>query len=535
MKKSNTLEYVFICFLIVITTGISIAQTVLYTLKTPSAAYYPYVHNFVEDYYYYLHIMRQGYEGWWQATSWLTSEVFSARVVNLLFIVLGHVARITSLTLPATYTLARVFAGSVLLFLSYIFLRILYPSSALKRIVAMLFVSFSTYWWGWGTQGPQVARFVVEWTEFDPMFRWSYIPHHLWSKVGMLIAFICAYQFVEKEQNTLKFLMIAILATLFAGFASPVTYATLVPVMVLWLGMEVVFQKGWRACVARAARITGVIVCTALIVAIYHRIVQHDVFPWTSYLEWEKVQYAISIRSYVESLGPAFVFFLLSIFSLYKTSHGRLLMAWVFSGFLMVFVFARFIPLSNIRFLEGYQFIPIAIGAIEGIWLAGRSIGREPRYVKAFCVSVCVVSIAYFAVGMFASLKLHAAYVAMNTSNIQVYIPRDLVGIFAYLNGKQGQSVVLAPYEISTMIPALTGKRVVAGHTMMTYNNRDKKQRIDDFFSLSGSNRASSILSEFNISYIVSPSSYDVPGLVGAPVVTLVMETPSYTLYTVHL
>src|SRR3989344_5672438 len=146
-----------VLFLISVTLLISISQTLFYLWMTPAGTTYPLVHNFIEDYYQYLDIMRQGYDGWWGATSRLTPEIYPRMFVSVLLLFLGHMARIFHVSLPVAYFTARVLGGGALMVLVYQLIRRTFPQSFFKRIIALCFVLFGTYVWGWGGSGPTVA------------------------------------------------------------------------------------------------------------------------------------------------------------------------------------------------------------------------------------------------------------------------------------------------------------------------------------------------------------------------------------------
>ena len=436
---------------------------------------YPLVHNFIEDYYQYLDIMRQGFDGWWGATSRLTPEVYPRMFVSVFLLFLGHVARIFHVSLPVAYFAARVLGGGALMVLVYQLIRrtfTLHPSSGaefpqsfFKRIIALCFVLFGTYFWGWGSSGPTVAPLTHAWTELDPIFRWSFVPHHLWSKVGMVAVFLLLLE----SRYTLSL----ILLTLLIGFANPVVYATMIPAFFLYsiLGREIIRP--------------AIIIMGAGFVLMYHRYLQLNIFPWTSYLLWEQtLRYNVHPLDYAMSLGPTLILFILAIPTLWRLGRiGKLYLSWAASSWIMLYIVGPFVPITPERFLGGYQFIPLGIGAAVWLFSHKRSHPASPSG-RLFRLGVVVLLLCYFVVGLYASLRQHAGYVAANRNNIQVYIPNDLMASFDYLSKNSNpEEVVMAPYEISTMIPAFTGLRVIAGHAMFTKDPAVKKALINDFFA----------------------------------------------------
>ncbi len=485
-NRGEKIEYIVVSIVIVLAVAASISQTILYAIKTPAERSFLFIHNYIEDYYYYLHLMRQGWEGNWLATSWMSAEVFPGAFVNVFFLLLGHAAKLINVSLPAMYLLSRVVGAGALIFFAYLLIARIFADSAIKRLTALLFVSFSTYWWGWENGQPSVVRLVHEWTELDPFFRMSFVPHHLWAKVFMLVSL---FVFATTQKMTLKKCVVVGLLTAAIGFTNPVAYVTLVPTLLLWVLF--CFE---RHSLAKLVPILTVVPVAAL-VAFYHRHIQQNIFPWTSYLRWEKVEYPIRVSDYLQALGPTVPLFLLALVWLWKRkSAGRLLIAWVASSWIGLFL-VPYIPLSNSRYLGGYQFIPLAIGAVAGIW--------RLRYPVARAV-MAMALLGYFSVGLLASWREHVGYVEQNKNSIQVYVPNDLTDAFRFIEKNTSKdSVIAAPYEISTMIPALTGRRVVAGHPMMTYQAQEKRADLEKI--LSGQVR------KYNPSYLLVPTSHRLP------------------------
>ncbi len=461
-------EYVIVSIIIVLAVLASISQTILYVLKTPPGHTFLFIHNYIEDYYYYLHLMRQGWEGNWLATSWLTPEVFPGAFVNVWFLLLGHLAKFMHLSLPVMYLTSRIAGAGVLLYFSYLLIGRVFSDSRIKRIVALLFVSFSTYWWGWTNSNPTVAPLVHDWTELDPLFRLSYMPHHLWAKICMVAAFLM----LLKQKNLFGIWHLPVwqaglafsIVVVAMGLTNPVAYATFVPVVLLWLllSLKLLNRSQWMS--------VGIAVSVVVMVSIYHRGIQMTMFPWTTYIVWEKVQYAIFYSGYVQALGPAFPLFFIAVPWLWKKGIvGRLLIAWAGASWVGL-VLSPFIPLSNSRYLGGYQFIPLGIGATAGIWQFRKTLVRTVLLVFLFF---------YFAIGLFASWKEHVGYREQNKGNIQVYVPNGLMDAFGFIEKNTPKdAIIAAPYEISTMIPAMTGRRVLVGHPLMTFEANKKQEAL---------------------------------------------------------
>lgn len=487
----------WVVVLIGLTLMVSLSQTILYAWGTPPGTVYPLVHNFVEDYYQYLDILRQGYDGWWMATSRLTPEVYPRMFVSVFLLFLGHAARWLHISLPAVYTGARVLGAAALMTLVYQLIRRTFPQSRTQRLIAFCFVLFGTYWWGWSSGVPTTAPLTHAWTELDPIFRWSFVPHHLWSKVGMLVAFLFLLASHTRCVKLVPRVMFSSVVV-FMGFTNPVVYATFVPTLALYLLLS--FARGglvkldWRAVGAMGI---------AALVLLYHRYLQMNIFPWTSYLLWEQsLVYQVNPLDYAQSLGPTLVLFVLAIPVLWRLGRiGSLYLAWAASSWLMLYVVGPFVPVTPERYLGGYQFIPLGIGAAVFIF--------SHKRLNLLWLGVVFILLGYFVIGIYASLTEHTGYVVANRTNSQVYVPKELMAAFLSVSQNSNpEDIVMAPYEISTMIPGFTGRRVVAGHAMFTKDIWVKRVAINEFFASSDPQVAKGILSRYNVRWILADASW---------------------------
>ena len=517
-----TVERFIVGLIIIAAILLSLSQTILYLWQTPEGFTFPLIHNFVEDYYQYLDIMRQGFDGWWGATSRLTPEVLPRMMVSLFLLLLGHAARIFHVSVPVMYTVARVGGGIALMILVYQLIRLVFPQSFAKRFTALCIVLFSTYFWGWGSAGPVVATLPHAWTEFDPIFRWSFVPHHLWSKVGMLAVFLLLIDGETRSRFRKRIYILLVVALVIGmGFTNPVVYVTFIPTIILYavLTLHIKSKLSFEIGVAMVA------VAVAGLVTLYHRYLQTNIFPWTSYLLWEKtLSYKVNPVDYALSFGPTLVFFLLAVPTIWRMGRvGSLLLAWAGSSWIMLYIVGPLVPVTPERYLGGYQFIPLGIGAVGGIWVIAQWFDRVLKATPlAFARGglmkfvLIVILFSYFSIGLYASFIEHTGYVSANRNNPQVYVPNDLMDAFAYLRqNSQSEDVVMAPYEISTMIPGLTGRRVVAGHVMFTQDVGVKRAAINEYFTTRDSAAAQRILSSFNVRWVLAPSSWILPQDIG--------------------
>lgn len=507
--KRRYIEFGIVLILIVAAMGIAMAQTFIDVRAAPAGTVFPFVHGYAEDYYTYLHLMRQGWEGAWTATSRMTTEVYPAQFVNFGFLLFGHLSRIFHTSLPVMYTIARVAGGIVLLLSTYFILCETFPNSMGKRVFGMYLVIFSMYSWGNSFENPQVPLLTHTWVELDPMVRLSYIPHHLWSKVFMVLSFLFLHRSITRP--TVRDFLILGITVVFMAMMSPVAIATFVPTVGLWLGFIIITK-----CIQNRRfvmpNLTPWIVSfvPTLFFTVYYRGLETGVHPWVTYKAWEEtVRYPINLRTYIESFGPMIFVFLLTIPLLLRRGGIWFLhISWAISGWVMIFIMNRFIPLSNIRFVEGYQFIPVAMVSVEGIrWISQKiTRGNKTAWLAAMSI-VSIVVFVYALVGFRASMREHEAYLQNDVKNPGVYVPTVNFTAMQFLGDTTpSDTVVMAPYAWSILLPAFTGVRVVGGHRLFTVAYEKKLADIALFYTLKDREKLLALIRQYGVGYIVSDS-----------------------------
>ena len=248
----------------------------------------------------------------------------------------------------------------------------------------------------------------------------------------------------------------------------------------------------------------------ALIFAGYYRFLETGVHPWNTYKAWEEtVRYPINFRSYFESFGPVFIVFLFAVPVLLRRGGIWLLhISWAFSGWMMIFGMNRWIPLSNIRFVEGYQYIPVAIAASYAVWQIAIKLGRGRKIAERVFIGFAIVAVSLYAlVGFRASMREHVQYLQNDILNPAVFVPAVKFEAFEFIDTHTpDDSVVMAPYSWSTMIPAFTGNRVVGGHRLFTVDYEKKLADIAFFYSTNDLDILRTIMRKHGVAYVISDS-----------------------------
>lgn len=517
---------VMVCFLL-----LTFAEPLYALSHRPEHTTYTYVHNHPEDYYYFLHIMRQGYDGAWQVTSRMTPEEYPPRFVVPFFVILGKVGRIVPLGMAELYTLARLIGAIALMVLIYRLTQELFtePSERLGAFIVTLAGTSVPIIQGGTIDVPILVRST--WTELDPLIRLSFVPHHLWSKVlfvTVLLIFVRLHRVGPSNRRWRLLLWLTPLFTLCMGFISPVIVVTYLTTITLWTAGEVWSIRSQRRAQRSALLLPYILaVVAASAVSLYHWQLAHSVFPWTTYgPPWENNWlYLTSAGEYIQSFGVLFPVAIVGAMGAFRSSSlVRMLVAWVLSGWLLIFVLRPFLPFSNSRYLAGYQWIAVGLLAAVGISYLSTMLAR--RHHVAVFVLASLVFIVVSVPSWYVSLRSSIQKVQTGALNPQMFTGRELRSTLFYLDRvSDAPCIVAAPDWFSTMIPAYTSCRAVSGHRLMTYANDVKVYEMNQFFYYPVSLRKKEeLLKRYRVTHVVT-----LEGITGEDFAVLLAPTPAFT------
>ena len=225
---------------------------------TPAGTVFPLVHNHPDDYFYYLSLMRQGFDGHWLLTTYMTPESFTPAFVHTFYAFTGHLAKWFHLSLVNVYFFSRIILGFVLILSSFFLAHKIfgskkgvlqnnvdildtphravilnnrkdYSGTSPKYFVwTCLFLLINNSFWFLKFNNGQYEfqQFLSFWTRLDPIMRITYIPHHLLSTI--LAVWSVYFLVIALEKNLLRYCLLAGLLGFLAGF---VYFATMLSLL----------------------------------------------------------------------------------------------------------------------------------------------------------------------------------------------------------------------------------------------------------------------------------------------------------------
>jgi hypothetical protein len=443
----------------------------------------------------YLAKMRDGFDGGWFYTNPFTTEDVKPVFLFIFYIALGHLARLTGLSLVVAYHLSRVALGVFLLAAVDRMIR-RFPWHGPTRLLAYALVFFGGGFGGllhWSGIEPVPLEFMqTEAFVFQSML--SY-PHFVLTLALMVWMLTDAWQLGRGERRAVSLAASAVAAFVLAWVhPRPLLTVVLVSLLAAFWGGS---RKFWTL---RPWAIFVFVVLVAAMGPMLVSLITVRADPmWT---EWSKTEtLSASPWKYLVAYGLLWPLALMGLTRAARREEpwAPLLGSWLIVGSLLPFV-----PIAaQGRLVIGWN-IPLAL-------LAGYALGemvlpgipRGPAILARATPALTALLIVILSLSALAYLGLGVRRVLVGS--FPGYYSQDRAEAMAWLEANTNpEDPVLASVLSGMFIPAFAGNRVVQGHWAETFDPEIKAKKIGRIFdaSTSGEHRAE-LLEELRVRYLL--------------------------------
>ena len=409
----------------------------------------------------YLSKMREGWLGHWQFTLLNSSQTPEGSSLFLFYIFLGHVSRWLGLPLIFTFHAARVLSAFLLCLMLYRFIDVYLERRSLraKTIAFALLCLGSGLGWLAAFFGGFTADFwVAEAYPFLSMYSNPHFPLGL----ALILGFFVQLRNPVTKSRFFWLVLKGILLAIVMPFG--VVVAGLVAGGVqLWEVIEKKSKVRWW--------MLGFLVPGGLFLIYQYIVIQSD--PVLGGWNAQNLTFTPLLWDILISFSPALILAVGVVAWGIKSGevvNYKLPVVWLAAGLILAYV-----PFQlQRRFLFGY-YIPVAcLAAIALDWLA-ISAQRWSRIGVVAVVAASLISNLFIWIGSVSAVASHQP---------ELYYPRSFQDAFDWmLAHRQGDSVVLAAPDTSSIIPGATGWRVVYGHPYETLYADQRRREVEDIFS----------------------------------------------------
>ncbi len=423
------------------------------------------------DYHSYLARMWQGYRGAWRFRLLFTSEAHEGVYSQPLYIILGHLARLSGLGLPLTYQLARLTFAFLMLLVVYRFIAHFAAPVRTRRTAFLLATTASGLGWLTEVLAPTPAGGI------SPMDFWlldgfTYLAvltsPHFCAAIGLLLA-VFLLLLHRPEGPTPRDGMLAACASLVLGFIHPyaLLVADLLPVL-YWAAEGLRTRRiAWRGLAAVAAM--GVVQLPLLLYDLWVFRTQPVFAGWAA----QNVTLSPPPRVYLAGYGVLLALGAIGVVVWVRRGERGLLFPLLWIGVVAVLAY---LPWNlQRRFLEGVQ---VPLGLLAGVGLVEGLLHNRKRWCRLAQAVVVILAAA-------SNLYLTAALTLMAANRAPaMFWPTDvLAGVDWLSKHASPEETVLAGFEVGNLIPARIGQRVVLGHWMETVDYAGKRAAVARFFA----------------------------------------------------
>jgi hypothetical protein len=446
----------------------------------------------------YLAKMYEGWRGDWQFTLPYTAQKGQGSYLFLFYLFLGHVARLTGLSLPVTFHLTRLIGTGFMLWSLYHFLDATIGYTGKTGLAFALAALGSGLGWLVFLFGPFTSDFWV--AEAYPFLSAFATPHFT---LGIaLLLFMLSPQTAEYERNKgiwsrgiwvgLAGLGLAVISPFGVAIAMIISGITLAWDGLLvwrhsrqtphlaerhlkWVG-DAGLQSGLR-------RLLWVVVLGSPLLLYDLWVVKVD--PLLAGWNAQNLTPSPPLWDVIISLSPALLLAAPGAWVAFRhnTPGERRLLVWLISGLALLYL-----PFGlQRRFMMGL-FIPVV-----GLAIVGLQILQEKRRLLPLVVFILSLPTTL--------LILLAAQHGIQTQDAQLYLTRDEMQAFTWLSANTPpDSLVLAAPETGLFIPAFTGRRVLYGHPFETVNAQAEQAELTRVFQSGG--QPAQFLQQHKVNYL---------------------------------
>ncbi len=454
------------------------------------------LHNYLDG-ATYISKMRLGLDGNWLVYFMHTPEPHSGAFIQVIYLLLGHLSRLISISPIIIFHVARVGAALFMYVALYQLGATIWTRLRTRRIFFIVAAVGSGLGWFLAPllQNAAFPDFAVpEAYPFYSTLMNVHFPLTIACLALLAALLIMAYRPGADQDPTidsmwpLASLLSVVLALLYPQSLVPIGAALILYVAIVW------WQD--RRITARLLRWLLAVVLPAIPIAAYYMI---TIMYNPAMAEWNRqnVTTAPSVPVLLAGFGIPLLIALPGIYRAirrFERDGDRVMLLWLAAMLILLYL-----PFNTQRrFLVGMM-IPVAYfatRAIEDVWLTHISRRWRPT---VFAVLLPLMSISQI---LMLFLPVLPAITGYPQAAVGIFLERDYAFTYNWLEGHTSQNdVVLASPVASAWIPGWAGARVVYGHPYETLYADQKKQEVLDWYN--GTGDCSTIINEYHVRYIL--------------------------------
>jgi hypothetical protein len=408
----------------------------------------------------YLAKMRQGYQGDWRFQLPYTADPGQGGYLFLLYISLGHLARILKVPLPLLFHGTRLVFTVLMLVALTRFWEFVFDQGWKRKLAFSISVLGSGMGWTALLAGGLTADFWV--AETYP-FLSAYVNPHFPLGLALMLCLI--------RPNPSRDPVFSFLFALLLGMTVPFGVVLVLLVRGTWMAVDILTEWAdlWHNILRDKNEWLDMILIAlggGSMLIYQYWLVQTD--PVMAGWHAQNVTQTPPLWDVTLSLSPVLILALVGMSKAWENKRQREVLIWAVLGLGLIFVPWRL----QRRFMTGL-YIPLVGMAVLGVERLVSWTGKNRRSLLIW------VHILVLPTNLILILSGLGAVRALDE---RIYLTRSERQALSWLE-QQGpeDAVVLAGPETGLFIPAYTGKRVIYGHPFETVNAEKKKALVEAY------------------------------------------------------
>lgn len=424
------------------------------------------------DGYSYLAKMRQGWDGAWRFVLPFSAQPGSGAYIYLFYILLGHIARLTSLSLQLTFHLARLVSALFMIWSLRRFIQRVLPGAG-SRGIALLLVAFGS---GMGWLGLVGGLFTSDlWVSEAYPFLSAYNNPHFSLSLGLMVWMVTPLvqpdtlsKQARDRQNWYSgwgFGLAALILAELSPFGSVLAFLVCA-VLAAWDFVERrtgAFSSEW---LLRAVWIG--LGCSPILLYTWTAVQADPILA-----EWNAQNLTPSPAWWdvMIALSPALPVAILGAWQAvkYRSREARPAVIWGLLALVLVYL-----PFGlQRRFLIGI-FIPLAI-------LAVMAVQQWQRKSKAGLLVLPVLVVLSLPSNL---VVLLAGWQGISSRDARIFLSAEEIDALRWIEtNTENNALIIAGPESGLFIPGWTGRRVIYGHPFETVDSQAEKMLVEEYYS----------------------------------------------------
>jgi len=491
--KISSSEKIFIISIAIFAILFNLLPYIYQRQITPPNQVYIGSYPIVYDKPTYLAEMTQGEEGNWKMVDMYTTEPQKPVFLYPLYLMLGHIAKISHISAENIFLAGRFFFGAILLLIVLYFIYYFVPGENQRKLAYFLALFASGI--GWIFLHYQSLDLGAT-PDAVPMVRFSYFPHYSVSHILFLSSILLFYHSL-KAKNGRFFAILAGMLSFMLNFILPFTsillYFLIISLLIILFANDKIFLNKKSEAVIPSASIwnnnsfkNAFIFFALSLPSLLFMYYLGTANPVWAIVEKQNILPTPPLIRIITGFGLPLFFGILGLWALAKKDRvmGLFFSIWVFGVIMLSYIPLWIYPMQR-RFLETAFYVPLAITASFGIKAIYDYFKKKKvKFLPSKFFYVFVLFAMPLMIGSNIQNWQIYNHLINNFNWPKYYLPRGNIDAMEWLRqNTANDSIILASFADSNVIPYFAARTVYVGHGPMTIDVNEKEAEVEDFYS----------------------------------------------------